>query len=283
MEQAEQICDFIFLINGGKKVIDGPLSAVRKSAEQAVMLDYDGDGSSLHSLPGVGAHQRFRQDGGIVPRAGNRSAGVVEGPDDPREGDAASTSASLRCTKSSYARSAVAKRRRISPMVKNKTWLVALREYTENLRTKRSGSGSFRFPVILIIAVVVPSMLAKVKDVRRYAVIDSTGWLLPAIEERAQYDDVLQLLKFLQRQADKGESAVAKLPTAMRAMAAGLDKKRRKQLETKARWMTALGKSFANLQWTAKSQEGAGKEEASRKSRSSWSGWRACRPRMLAA
>ncbi len=53
MEQAEQICDFIFLIDKGKKVIDGPLSQVRKSAEQAVMLDYDGDGSRLASLPGV--------------------------------------------------------------------------------------------------------------------------------------------------------------------------------------------------------------------------------------
>ncbi len=53
MEQAEQICDFIFLINGGKKVIDGPLSEVRRSAEQAVMLDYDGDGSTLRSIPGV--------------------------------------------------------------------------------------------------------------------------------------------------------------------------------------------------------------------------------------
>jgi ABC-2 type transport system ATP-binding protein len=53
MEQAEQICDFIFLIDKGKKVIDGPLSQVRKSAEQAVMLDYDGDGTLLSRLPGV--------------------------------------------------------------------------------------------------------------------------------------------------------------------------------------------------------------------------------------
>ncbi len=53
MEQAEQLCDFIFLINGGKKVIDGPLSEVRRSAEQAVMLDYDGDSAALQGLPGV--------------------------------------------------------------------------------------------------------------------------------------------------------------------------------------------------------------------------------------
>lgn len=53
MEQAEQICDFIFLINKGKKVLDGPLSEVRKSGGEAIKLDYDGDGSILHRLPGV--------------------------------------------------------------------------------------------------------------------------------------------------------------------------------------------------------------------------------------
>ena len=147
-------------------------------------------------------------------------------------------------------------------MVKNKTWLVALREYAENLRTKTFWIGILSFPVILIIAVVVPSLLAKAKDVRRYAVIDPTGWLLPAIEERAQYDDVLRLLQFLQRQAGKGENAVAKLPTALRGMAAGLEKKTKEQLENKARWMTTLGKSFANLQWSSKSTESASDADA---------------------
>ncbi len=148
-------------------------------------------------------------------------------------------------------------------MVKNKTWLVAIREYTENLRTKTFWIGILSFPVILIVAVVVPSLLAKAKDVRRYAVIDRTDWLLPAIEERAQYDDVLQLLKFLQRQAEKGESSVAKLPTALRAMADGLDKKTIKQLESKARFMTTVGKSFANLQWLSKPQDASAKQDAS--------------------
>lgn len=53
MEQAEQICDFIFLINKGKKVIDGRLSEVRRSGDRAVRLDYDGDGSILHGIKGV--------------------------------------------------------------------------------------------------------------------------------------------------------------------------------------------------------------------------------------
>jgi ABC-2 type transport system ATP-binding protein len=60
MEQAEQICDFIFLINKGKKVIDGPLSEVRKSSDHAVRLDYDGDGSILQGMKGV---QRVNDSG----------------------------------------------------------------------------------------------------------------------------------------------------------------------------------------------------------------------------
>ncbi len=53
MEQAEQICDFIFLINKGRKVIDGPLADVKRTGEQAIPLDYDGDGSILRTLSGV--------------------------------------------------------------------------------------------------------------------------------------------------------------------------------------------------------------------------------------
>ena len=53
MEQAEQICDFIFLIDKGKKIIDGRLADVRANETKGIQLDYDGDGSILHSLPGV--------------------------------------------------------------------------------------------------------------------------------------------------------------------------------------------------------------------------------------
>jgi ABC-2 type transport system ATP-binding protein len=53
MEVAEQICDFIFLINKGNKVLDGTLASVKKAAGVGVHLDYDGDGSVLRTLPGV--------------------------------------------------------------------------------------------------------------------------------------------------------------------------------------------------------------------------------------
>jgi ABC-2 type transport system ATP-binding protein len=53
MEQAEQICDFIFLINKGDKLVDGPLAEVRQAGERGVLLDYDGDGAVFERLEGV--------------------------------------------------------------------------------------------------------------------------------------------------------------------------------------------------------------------------------------
>jgi ABC-2 type transport system ATP-binding protein len=53
MEHAEQLCDFIFLIDHGKKVIDGSLADVKKGGTHGIQIDYDGDGSILHQIPGV--------------------------------------------------------------------------------------------------------------------------------------------------------------------------------------------------------------------------------------
>jgi len=53
MAQAEEICDFIFLINKGKKVLDGPLSEIKATGDHGIHLDYDGDGAFLRSLPGI--------------------------------------------------------------------------------------------------------------------------------------------------------------------------------------------------------------------------------------
>jgi len=53
MAQAEQMCDFIMLINGGEKILDGPLSEVKASHGRSVIIDYDGDGFDFTALPGV--------------------------------------------------------------------------------------------------------------------------------------------------------------------------------------------------------------------------------------
>jgi ABC-2 type transport system ATP-binding protein len=53
MEQAEKLCDFILLINKGRKVLDGALSAVKQGGPRTVIIDYDGDGDVFRSLPRV--------------------------------------------------------------------------------------------------------------------------------------------------------------------------------------------------------------------------------------
>jgi len=53
MEQAEQICDGLILINHGRKLLDGSLQDIRRTAQRTISLDYDGDGACLQNLPGV--------------------------------------------------------------------------------------------------------------------------------------------------------------------------------------------------------------------------------------
>jgi len=53
MEQAEQLCDSVVLIDRGRKVLEGTVPEVRRAGGHAVRLDYDGDGSVLRALPGV--------------------------------------------------------------------------------------------------------------------------------------------------------------------------------------------------------------------------------------
>jgi len=53
MEQAEQICDSLVVINHGRKLLDGTLADIRRGAHRTVTIDYDGDGALLRELPGI--------------------------------------------------------------------------------------------------------------------------------------------------------------------------------------------------------------------------------------
>jgi len=53
MEQAQQICDGLVLINRGRKLLDGSLAEIRGNVERTIAIDYDGDGTCLQHLPGV--------------------------------------------------------------------------------------------------------------------------------------------------------------------------------------------------------------------------------------
>ncbi len=52
MEQAEQICDAILLINDGRKILDGSIGDVKGSTTQTLLLEFEGDGTHLRQ-PGV--------------------------------------------------------------------------------------------------------------------------------------------------------------------------------------------------------------------------------------
>lgn len=54
MEQAEQICDGLILINHGRKLFDGTMGEIRRASQRTISIDYDGDGAFLKHLPGVG-------------------------------------------------------------------------------------------------------------------------------------------------------------------------------------------------------------------------------------
>ncbi|MFH2035075.1 MAG: ATP-binding cassette domain-containing protein [Candidatus Zixiibacteriota bacterium] len=54
MEQAEKLCDFICLINKGRKVLDGKLSDIKKQfGANSLQIDIEGDGAFIRTIPGV--------------------------------------------------------------------------------------------------------------------------------------------------------------------------------------------------------------------------------------
>ncbi|MDA0977273.1 MAG: ATP-binding cassette domain-containing protein [Proteobacteria bacterium] len=52
MEQAEQICDALLLVNGGRKILDGPVADIKRDFEPTLLVDFEGDARHLDQ-PGV--------------------------------------------------------------------------------------------------------------------------------------------------------------------------------------------------------------------------------------
>ncbi|TDJ23556.1 MAG: ATP-binding cassette domain-containing protein [Gammaproteobacteria bacterium] len=74
MEQAEQICDQLVLINHGTKVLEGTMGDLKRGVGRTIALDYDGDGSILQGLAGVlrvndaGKHAELTLDADTDPQ-----------------------------------------------------------------------------------------------------------------------------------------------------------------------------------------------------------------------
>ncbi len=95
----------------------------------------------------------------------------------------------------------------------SKTWLVARREYVENLRTKTFWIGILAFPLIIVATFFISRMLERSKDVRTYAVIDHSDgkWLSKEIETRRARSDMQRILNEHGKLADEGPRTPAEL------------------------------------------------------------------------
>ncbi len=65
----------------------------------------------------------------------------------------------------------------------NRTLLVALREYIENVRTKGFWIGIFTLPIIFLLIAFVPILVESTREAKRYAVIDLSGGTLEQVAE----------------------------------------------------------------------------------------------------
>lgn len=96
-----------------------------------------------------------------------------------------------------------------------RVFLVAQREYVQNVRTKGFWFGILFFPVMLTAFIAVPQLLERAKSVRRYAVIDESGWLLAAVNARIAAADLRRVLEIAVEARDRPEGDSEVLPPVL--------------------------------------------------------------------
>ncbi|MCS7312826.1 MAG: ABC transporter permease, partial [Acidobacteria bacterium] len=104
-----------------------------------------------------------------------------------------------------------------------------------NLRTKTFWIGILSFPVLLILAVVLPAWLERAKAPRRYAVLDRSGWLEPAVRAQADAEDLALVLQVAVERFQAGDVGLATLPPVLRRFAPALVTLKEDQIRALAR------------------------------------------------
>lgn len=101
----------------------------------------------------------------------------------------------------------------------NKIFLVAQREYLENIRTKTFWIGILAFPVLIAISLGAGFLLAKLKQTQSYAVVDLSDAKIGArIEKQARSGDMEALARLLA----KGDGLSELMTTMQRELGADL-------------------------------------------------------------
>ena len=109
------------------------------------------------------------------------------------------------------------------PQPANKAFLVAQREFLENIRTKAFWIGILLFPVLITAMMVIPAWLERAKAARHYAVVDHSGWLLAEVERRAELPDLERVLERALEHHRNESPELAAMPEALRRIASELD------------------------------------------------------------
>ena len=72
----------------------------------------------------------------------------------------------------------------------NRTFLIAQREFLENMRTKGFWIGILMLPIMLAMVALVPLVVESLREAKRYTVIDRSGWLLPIVQQEIEAQDL---------------------------------------------------------------------------------------------
>ena len=103
-----------------------------------------------------------------------------------------------------------------------KAYLVARNEYLGTVRTKAFWIGLLAFPVVIALAAVVPRLLHQAKDIRTYAVVDESGFLLREIDvliyERDLTDLIAAAAAWKRAGGPGGQREFERLPDAVREL-----------------------------------------------------------------
>jgi len=91
-------------------------------------------------------------------------------------------------------------------------WLVAQRDYVAYVMRRRFWVSLLLSPAILLAVMLVPAMIQHYSSARRFAVVDHSGWLLPAVERRIAAGDYSRLLDLAARTPP---AAARNLPPAL--------------------------------------------------------------------
>ena len=97
-----------------------------------------------------------------------------------------------------------------------KIFLVARREYMENLRTKSFWIGIVSFPLIIGLAGGIPFLLSRAKEARTYAVIDHSDFLLRQVEEQILRGDIEETVETLAKKYRRDTAQFERLPDVLR-------------------------------------------------------------------